>query len=175
MRPSRVPYGARSLLPVVITGSRRRRTGFAGLLNVFAGPGGHAAAAAEPGLVVPALIEPELASRPETTIGGTETDWLCAFCHQRVASERDRFPFNGNDEFTFTNPQGLRFEIITFERTLACHESGAPTKADTWFPGYAWSFCHCDACGQQLGWYYTGLLRFAGLDKARIIRAFVNN
>jgi hypothetical protein len=134
-----------------------------------------AAASAVTDLELAELAELELAGSPETAIGTTATDWLCAWCHSRVASDKDRFPFNGNDEFTFTNPQGLRFEIITFERTLACHESGTPTKADTWFPGYAWSFCHCDGCGQQLGWYYTGLLRFAGLDKARIIRAFVNN
>jgi hypothetical protein len=92
-----------------------------------------------------------------------------------VANEKDRFTLNGKDEFSFVNPQGMRFEIITFGRVRGCRESGEPTLADTWFPGYAWSFCHCDGCGQQLGWCYAGLLRFTGLDKARVVRAFVNN
>ena len=127
------------------------------------------------GLVGPAITEPEAASRAKTTIGNTETDWLCAFCHTHIANEMHRFPYNGKHEFTFTNPGGISFEIITFSEASGCHELGKPTLEDTWFPGYGWSFCHCDGCGQQLGWCYTGLLRFLGLDKARIVRAFLHN
>jgi hypothetical protein len=127
------------------------------------------------GLVMPMIGTPQTGSRAETSLGNTETDWLCAFCHKRIASEKDRFPYNGKDEFSFVNPAGIRFEIITFSQTRGCHESGTPTLADTWFPGYGWSFCHCGGCSQQLGWYYTGLLRFVGLDKTRIVRALVNN
>ena len=111
----------------------------------------------------------------EAVLRAGEADWLCAWCHARIAKEKHRLMIDGKDEFTFTNPQGVRFEIITFSQTPGCHETGAPTLEHTWFPGYAWSFCHCDGCGQQLGWYYAGLLRFAGLDKSRIVRGFVNN
>jgi hypothetical protein len=127
------------------------------------------------GQVLPTIGTPQTGSRAEATLGNTETNWLCVFCHKPIASEKDRFPYNGKDEFTFVNPAGITFEIITFSEARGCHESGKPTLAATWFPGYGWSFCHCDGCGQQLGWYYTGPLRFVGLDKARIIRAFVNN
>jgi hypothetical protein len=109
-------------------------------------------------------------------VGDTKGDWLCAWCHKRVANERDRFPYNGKDEFIFANPEGIRFEIITFSRTLECREVGAPTLEHTWFAGHAWSFCQCERCGQQLGWYYAGPHQFAGLIKGRIVRAsLVNN
>ena len=93
-----------------------------------------------------------------------------------MASEKDRFPYEGKEEFTFPNPEGIRFCIVTFFRTLGCRESGQPTLEHTWFPGYAWSYCQCDRCGQHLGWFYNGLHQFAGLIKPRIVRAVqVNN
>jgi len=139
-------------------------------------PNWQASAGTDVGLATPTLAEPETRSRTETTLGDTAGDWLCAWCHNRVANNKDRFPYNGKDEFTFANPEGIRFEIITFARTLGCREMGTPTLEHTWFAGYAWSFCQCDRCGQQLGWYYTGKIQFAGLIKGRIVRALhVNN
>ena len=127
-------------------------------------------------LAMPEVAEPETTPRPETTPGDTAGDWLCAWCHNRVANEKDRFPYNGQYEFTFANPEGIKFAIITFSRTLACREVGKPTLEHTWFAGHAWSFCQCERCGQQLGWYYTGQHQFAGLIKGRIVRALhVNN
>jgi len=74
------------------------------------------------------------------------------------------------------SPEGIKFAIITFSRTLGCREVGTPTLENTWFAGHAWSFCQCDRCGQQLGWYYAGPHQFAGLIKGRIVRALhVNN
>jgi len=125
---------------------------------------------------MPEVAEPETTPRPETTQGDTAGDWLCAWCHNRVANEKDRFPYNGKDEFTFANPEGIKFAIITFSRTLGCRETGTPTLEHTWFAGHAWSFCQCDRCGQQLGWHYAGQHHFAGLIKGRIVRALhVNN
>ena len=132
---------------------------------------GQACAGTDAELVTLTAAEPETAPRTETTAGDTEGDWLCAWCHNRVANERDRFPYDGKDEFTFANPEGTRFAIITFARTLGCRDMGAPTLEHTWFAGHAWSFCQCDRCGQQLGWYYSGQHQFAGLIKSRIVRA----
>jgi hypothetical protein len=115
-----------------------------------------------------ALVSPELADP-----GG---DWLCAWCHNRIASESDRFQFEGKHEFTFENPERVRFEILTFAETRGCLQSGIPTLDHTWFPGHAWSFCQCDECGQHLGWFYTGPNDFVGLIKPRIVRAaFLRN
>ncbi len=104
-------------------------------------------------------------------VADTEGDWLCAWCLNRVANEKDRFAFKGKDEFCSSNPEGIRFEIITFSQTLGCRHSGVPTLDNTWFPGHAWSYCQCHRCRQLLGWYYTGEHDFAGLIKDRIVRA----
>jgi hypothetical protein len=132
---------------------------------------GPASVEAATGLVLPTIAEPEAQPNTAASIGDTENDWLCAWCHHRVANDKDRFPYNGKDEFTFRNPEGTRFEIITFARTLGCRQAGTPTLEHTWFPGYAWSFCLCDNCGQHLGWHYTSKIEFAGLIIARIVRA----
>lgn len=100
-----------------------------------------------------------------------DDDWLCAWCLNRVASERDEFKYDGKREFVFSNPEGVRFEIFTFSRTLACRQTGPPNLEHTWFPGHAWSYCLCARCGQHLGWYYAGPRDFAGLIKARLQRA----
>ena len=121
-------------------------------------------------------IELAPAERVAASSGGAAGDWLCAWCLNRVANEKDRFQYDGKDEFAFTNPAGIHFEIITFSQTLSCRQSGAPSLEHTWFPGHAWSFCQCDACGHHLGWYYTGPHNFVGLIKNRIVRGlFVRN
>jgi len=116
-------------------------------------------------------VEPLMAERTRAVTGNGEGDWLCAWCLNRVANENARFPYEGRDEFEFTNPAGLRFEIITFSPILGCRQTGKPTLEDTWFPGHAWSFCQCETCGQHLGWFYAGPQEFAGLIKNRIVRA----
>jgi hypothetical protein len=113
----------------------------------------------------------EKADRARLAAASAGSDWLCAWCLNRVAKEKDRFSYEGRDEFVFTNPDGICFEIITFSQTVGCRGTGEPTLEHTWFPGHAWSFCHCDRCGQHLGWCYSGMHEFVGLIKERIVRA----
>jgi len=113
---------------------------------------------------------PERKARTAPALSVAEGHWLCSWCLTRVANDRHRFAFEGKDEFSFSNPESIRFEIITFSKTLGCRQAGLPTLDHTWFPGHAWSFCNCDGCGQHLGWFYTGQHEFAGLIKARIVR-----
>lgn len=125
------------------------------------------------------LVRPSVAAS-ESVITAVQTapggDWLCAWCLHRVADDKDRFKYDGQDEFSFTNPEGIRFEIITFTDTVGCRQTGLPTLEHTWFPGHAWSFCQCDSCGQHLGWYYSGPQHFVGLIKNRIVRGqFIRN
>ena len=117
------------------------------------------------------LIEPDLRQRAATAPGSSADGWLCAWCLNHVTRDQNRFSYQGRDEFTFTNPAGLRFEIITFSPAPGCRPAGTPTLEHTWFAGHAWSFCHCQECGQHLGWFYTGPQEFAGLIKNRIVRA----
>lgn len=100
-----------------------------------------------------------------------ENDWLCAFCHHRLAGERDRLQLGGQSELAFTNPAGVPFLIITFSRVRGCRNEGDPTFADTWFPGYAWTYGVCGQCDRHLGWYYRGASEFVGLIQNRIVRA----
>jgi len=104
-------------------------------------------------------------------VQGAEGDWLCAWCPNRVENERDRFCIDGKDEFTFSNPEGIRFDIITFSETYGCGQTGVPTLEHTWFPGHVWSYCQCAGCGRHVGWHFAGHHEFAGLIKNRIIRA----
>ena len=132
----------------------------------------NASAEAEAAVVVtPEIAEPSIDSRARQSTSNEEGDWLCAWCLNRVANERDRFQYNGKDEFGFSNPAGVHFDIILFSQTLGCRETGSPTLDYTWFAGHAWSFCQCDRCGHHLGWYYSGPHQFAGLIKNCLVRA----
>ena len=117
------------------------------------------------------VAEPEIEIRTQPSQGDAANDWLCAWCLNRVASEKDRFFHEGASEFSFKNPEGIRFNIFTFSRTLGCSQAGVPTLEHTWFPGYAWSYCLCGRCRTHLGWYYAGPGEFAGLIRDRIVRA----
>ena len=130
-----------------------------------------AAIGAESGVVE--IVEPEVQSRTHPSAGDPANDWLCAWCRNRVASEKDRFLCEGKSEFSFKNPEGIRFHIVTFSRTLGCREVGVPTLEHTWFPEHAWSYCVCDHCHMHLGWYYAGASRFAGLIRSRLVKALL--
>jgi len=119
------------------------------------------------------VTEPQIQVRTLPTPSDAANDWLCACCHNHVASEKDRVAFEGRSEFLFKNPEGARFPIMTFSRTLGCRNRGFPNSEHTWFAGHAWSYCLCDQCHMQLGWYYVGPNEFAGLIRDRIVRASV--
>ena len=115
-------------------------------------------------------------TRPRASVGDPAHDWLCAWCHHRVASEKDRFQYDGRSEFAFVNPDGIGFNIITFGRAPGCRQVGQPTLDHTWFPQHAWSYAVCGGCGLHLGWHYTGPHHFVGLIRDRLVRAlFVRN
>ncbi|MEW6157093.1 MAG: cereblon family protein [Verrucomicrobiota bacterium] len=117
------------------------------------------------------LIEPGLQTRTRSSLEDANNEWLCAWCLNRVADEKDRLPIEGQSEFLFQNPEGLRFHIFTFARTLGCRPAGTPTLEHTWFQDHAWSYCLCDRCQIHLGWFYTGPSAFAGLIRDRLVRA----
>ncbi len=121
--------------------------------------------------MAPVLPQPTVDTRSDPAVDNPAGDWLCAWCHNRVANERDRFSFDGKDEFMFSNPEGIHFDIITFSETRGCRQTGMPTLEHTWFPGHAWSYCQCGECGRHLGWYFAGPPDFAGLIKDRLVRA----
>ncbi len=117
------------------------------------------------------VVEPEFQTRALPAEDDPANDWLCAWCLNRVANEKDRLSRDGASEFCFKNPEGIRFNLVTFSRTLGCRQAGVPTLQHTWFPGHAWSYCLCDRCRMHLGWYYAGPIEFVGLIRERIVRA----
>lgn len=106
-----------------------------------------------------------------TQTGQGDDRWLCVGCHQPVARDRERVRIHGGAEHEFVNPAGIKFYILLFSEVAGCHEVGIPTLKHTWFPGCAWSYCVCRQCRNHLGWFYTGLHRFVGLIRERIVRA----
>lgn len=119
------------------------------------------------------VAETEVDPQTSSSQGITGSDWLCAWCLNHIASEKNRFLFNGKSEFVFMNPEGIRFSIITFSQTIGCRQAGVPTLEYTWFPDYAWSLCICNRCDTMLGWYYSGPSIFVGLIRNRIVLASV--
>ena len=124
---------------------------------------------AEPGMAE--LLEPGIEPRTRPDAGDPANDWLCAWCLNRVASEKDRFSYESRSEFSFRNPEGIWFNILLFSQTIGGRQAGAPTLANTWFADHAWSFCLCDSCAMHLGWHYEGATEFVGLIRSRIVRA----
>ena len=115
------------------------------------------------------IAESEVRTRTSRSDGAG--DWLCAWCMNRVASEKDRFAYQGESEFAFKNPNGILFCILTFAETIGCRQAGRPTLEYTWFPSHAWSYCECAQCRAHLGWFYSGPSEFVGLIRDRIVRA----
>ncbi len=97
-------------------------------------------------------------------------DWLCLICSKKITSDKDRFLFNDQSEFQFTNPGGFIFDIITFDSADGCLDTGIPTMEFTWFQGHFWSYAMCSRCGSHLGWRYSGQYSFYGLIKSRLIK-----
>jgi hypothetical protein len=97
-------------------------------------------------------------------------DWLCVACSKKITEDKERFPYDGETEFHFTNPDGYVFDIITFSNADGCHVEGKSTLEFTWFKGHSWSFALCSRCGLHLGWKYSGKFSFYGLIKSRLVK-----
>ena len=76
--------------------------------------------------MLPGLAEPAVGSRAETSVGGAEGDWLCAWCLNRVANEQDRFPYNGRDPtMAGTNSSSQTLQEFAFILSHFCRRSAA--------------------------------------------------
>ena len=90
------------------------------------------------------------------TAAGPERRLYCIACRQLVTHLDERISVNGAAEHTVRNPYGIEFHIGCFKSAYGCQAHGAPTRAHTWFPGYAWRLDLCARCGLHLGWLYRG-------------------
>ncbi|XP_067825607.1 protein cereblon [Heptranchias perlo] len=94
---------------------------------------------------------------------------LCRSCGYEVATSRDlKFVASAlalgqrNDTVIgerrvpvqlFENPQGLRFQVLTFKRA-AVHKHWPADEQFSWFPGHSWTVATCPRCHSHLGWSF---------------------
>ncbi len=99
-----------------------------------------------------------------------EKVYRCSMCGQSIAPAAARIAMDGSSEYTYTNPHGFVFTIGYFRIAPGCAVTGVPTTEYTWFPGYAWRYASCMACGVHLGWEFSsgGGDRFYGLILKRL-------
>jgi hypothetical protein len=69
------------------------------------------------------------------------------------------------------NPAGLLFHIGCFGEAIGCTVVGPDSLEYPWFPGFAWRFAMCAACGRHLGWQFRseGKPSFFGLILDRLV------
>jgi hypothetical protein len=115
-----------------------------------------------------AKTEPEIEVKVQTEL--KPDDWLCLACSKKITEDKERFPYDDETEFHFTNPDGYVFDIITFRSADGCREEGNPTLEFTWFEDHSWTYAVCSRCGLHLGWKYMGKYSFYGLIKSRLIK-----
>jgi len=87
---------------------------------------------------------------------GEERAVRCGSCGAEITSERAVTEVQGKADHTFFNPAGVIFEIRCYSAAPGCEVLGQPTTEFSWFPGYAWSYALCGACGDHLGWQFEG-------------------
>jgi hypothetical protein len=92
-----------------------------------------------------------------------------------VTSRDDAVEVAGKHRHTFFNPAGILFEIGCFGAASGCANEGTPTTEFSWFPGYAWRYSFCLACGAHLGWQFVSGdgPTFWGLVLSRLIEGDV--
>ena len=96
----------------------------------------------------------------------------CRHCGSGVTSSEHGLEVDGRKQHTFFNPAGLLFEIGSFSAAPGCANMGRPTTEFCWFPGFAWRYAHCAACGTHLGWQFVSEAdAFWGLVLERLIEA----
>ncbi len=93
---------------------------------------------------------------------------FCTVCKNYITDLDAAISINGAQSHTFSNPAGYSYTIDCFHSAPGCQVIGDATEDFTWFNGYAWQIVTCDACREQLGWFYTNGNNFYGLISDRL-------
>lgn len=102
---------------------------------------------------------------------GLDRRLLCHACGQVITSEAARRAVNGAHQHKRTNPAGFRFHFGCFSQAPGCGGVGQPSGEHSWFAGCVWRIAVCGACGEHLGWRFSGADEFFALILDRIIQA----
>lgn len=106
----------------------------------------------------------EQAAKPDRSL-------LCHACGQLITSESARRPVDGAHVHDHTNPAGYHYRIGCFSAAPGCAGVGPPSGEHTWFAGCVWRLAICGACGEHLGWAFSGADEFYGLILDRLTKA----
>lgn len=85
-----------------------------------------------------------------------EVPIACRRCGHAITSPRERIGRDGAHVHTRINPGGWVHELGCFAAAPGARVEGEATFDHTWFPGFAWRYARCGACGTHLGWRYEG-------------------
>ena len=80
----------------------------------------------------------------------------CARCGRALTGRNTATERAGAHAHTFTNPQGVTFDIGCFTEAPGAVAMGTPTEAHTWFSGHRWRAAVCGGCRQHVGWRFDG-------------------
>ena len=95
----------------------------------------------------------------------------CHACGQVITSAAARRPVAGAEVHERTNPAGYRYCFGCFSTAPGCATIGEPEGEHSWFAGCAWRLALCGACGEHLGWHFSGADDFFGLILDRLTQA----
>jgi hypothetical protein len=125
----------------------------------------------------PAFLFDSASSDPDAALNRSEQDTgtgrggrlRCRACGAGITDEGQRRSVEGNHAHTRTNPAGMRFTFGCFREAPGCRCLGVATAEHTWFAGCRWRVAACGACGEHLGWSFTGADTFFGLILMRLV------
>jgi hypothetical protein len=92
----------------------------------------------------------------------------CHACGHVITTAAARRAVNGAHEYERTNPAGYRYRFGCFSQAPGCACMGLPSDEHSWFAGCSWRFAICAACGEHLGWGFSGADDFFGLILDRL-------
>ncbi len=99
--------------------------------------------------------------QPEDT--GAASKLRCRYCLELITDKRESIRHNGSHVHHGTNPGGYSFEYACYREAPGCSEVGPSSYEHSWFQAYSWQIAICAACGEHLGWKFSGETRFYGL------------
>jgi hypothetical protein len=87
----------------------------------------------------------------------------CRLCGEHITDTKQSINHNGGHIHYETNPEGYSFRFATYREAPGCIAVGVASFEHSWFNGYSWRIVVCNACGEHLGWLFSGKSRFYGL------------
>ena len=121
-----------------------------------------------------AFVQPQKQCSLTEKVDRARQQYLCALCKTYLTQTQFLCVVQSNTPYhTFTNPNGILFDILTVSFCQRIFSNSVPTLEHTWFSGYAWSVLCCQICQQHLGWQYDATIQaslnlFYGLILDRI-------